>query len=430
MSTASSTDGSSRVVAIGPVWPPPSPPCTITASAPQPATFLACLAKPTDGITTTPASLSLAIRSGLGAKRERRHLDAFADEEVDAVDGVAGVGADVDAERLVRGGLHLADGGLQFVERHRGRGQDAEAARVGRRRHQPRPATQPMPVWTTGCSMPISSVSGVRSLAHARDLFVPQRLRVDHVANQLQFFGGGQPRLLGLAESVDLERGVLADLVGIDAGVQRHRAHRVVGAAEVEDAEVRHHPVDVDEPVRRVIGIDFVPTDPGHDVDVVAEDALGVVAHPIAGGMVDRVAGRTPHAEHLPARVLKGSERRQVLVAVPVDLVCAHHHVSAAPRQRLEDATERHPAFDRSCGAERGRIGEEPGLAVGEQDVGGERQACQSRADRHHVGHRADHDLTRVAEQLGTRDGTDLCAGYGDHFIASCASANSRTAAW
>ena len=27
------------------------------------------------------------------------------------------------------------------------------------------PATQPMPVWTTGCSMPTSSVSGVRSLA-------------------------------------------------------------------------------------------------------------------------------------------------------------------------------------------------------------------------------------------------------------------------
>jgi hypothetical protein len=39
----------------------------MTASAPQPATFSACRRAPTDGITTTPASLSRAIRSGRGA---------------------------------------------------------------------------------------------------------------------------------------------------------------------------------------------------------------------------------------------------------------------------------------------------------------------------------------------------------------------------
>ena len=33
--TASSTEGSSKVVATGPVCPLPSPPCTIIASAPQ-----------------------------------------------------------------------------------------------------------------------------------------------------------------------------------------------------------------------------------------------------------------------------------------------------------------------------------------------------------------------------------------------------------
>ena len=89
------------MVATGPVCPPPSPPCTITASAPQPATFLACLAAPTDGMTTTPASLSLAISSGFGASAKDATLTPFADQQVDALVGVAGVGADVDAERLV-----------------------------------------------------------------------------------------------------------------------------------------------------------------------------------------------------------------------------------------------------------------------------------------------------------------------------------------
>ena len=39
----------------------------MTASAPQAATFSACRRAPTEGITTTPASLSRAIRSRLGA---------------------------------------------------------------------------------------------------------------------------------------------------------------------------------------------------------------------------------------------------------------------------------------------------------------------------------------------------------------------------
>ncbi len=67
MPTASTTWGSSSVVAIGPVCPPPSPPWTITASAPQAATFSACRRAPTDGITTTPASFSRAISSRRGA---------------------------------------------------------------------------------------------------------------------------------------------------------------------------------------------------------------------------------------------------------------------------------------------------------------------------------------------------------------------------
>jgi hypothetical protein len=74
----------------------------------------------------------------LGRQRERRHLDALTNQQVDAVNCVACVGADVDAERLVRRCLDLGDRGLQFVERHGRRRQDAEAACVGGRRHQPR----------------------------------------------------------------------------------------------------------------------------------------------------------------------------------------------------------------------------------------------------------------------------------------------------
>ena len=187
MSTASSTDGSSSVVATGPVWPPPSPPWTITASAPQPATFFACLAAPTDGITTTPASLSFAIRSGFGASANDATLHALADQQIDAIDRIARVGADVDAERLVRRGLHLADRGLQLVERHGCRRQDAQAAGVGCRRHQPRTRHPAHP--GLHHRMFDTDQFGQRSAQPASVMpyfLVPQRLRIDHLADQLQ----------------------------------------------------------------------------------------------------------------------------------------------------------------------------------------------------------------------------------------------------
>ncbi len=85
MSTASSTVGSSSVVGIGPVWPPPSPPWTMTASAPQAATFFACFAAPIDGITTMPCSLSFAISSGFGARANEATLTPYVDEKLAAV---------------------------------------------------------------------------------------------------------------------------------------------------------------------------------------------------------------------------------------------------------------------------------------------------------------------------------------------------------
>jgi hypothetical protein len=68
MSTASTTWGRSTVVGTLPVCPPASPPCTITASAPQAATFSACRRAPIEGMQTRPASLSCFISFSLGAR--------------------------------------------------------------------------------------------------------------------------------------------------------------------------------------------------------------------------------------------------------------------------------------------------------------------------------------------------------------------------
>ena len=161
----------------------------------------------------------------LRRQRERRHLDALADQQVDPVDGVAGVGADVDAERLVRRGLHLGDRGLQFVERHRRRREDAEAACVGGRRHQPGTG-HPAHAGLDDRMLDTDQLGQRRAeptrRRHDRIFLVPQRLRVDHLAKQLQLVGGGQPRLLRLVQPVHLEGGVLANLFRLDAGMQRH----------------------------------------------------------------------------------------------------------------------------------------------------------------------------------------------------------------
>ncbi len=70
-----------------------------------------------------------------------------------------------------------------------------------------------------------------------------------------------------VVQAVHLERGVLGDLLSLDAGVQRQRTHLMVGTVEVEDAEVGHHPEHVDESVRRIVRVDLVPADTGDHVD-------------------------------------------------------------------------------------------------------------------------------------------------------------------
>ena len=296
MSTASSTDGSSSVVATGPVWPPPSPPWTITASAPQPATFLACLAAPTDGITTTPASLSFAIRSGFGASANDATLTPSRISR-----STRSMASPASARMLMPNGLSVAaltlvtavcsSSSVMVADARMPRPPALEVADTSRA-----PATQPIPVCTTGCSMPTSSVSGVRSLLILYFL-VPQRLRVDDLADQLLLVSVGSRVGSAASRPCTSNEVFSADLVGFNTWMQRDRPHLVVRAVEVEHSEVGHHPVHVDEPVRRVVRIDLVPTDSGHDVDRIAEHPLGVVADPVAGGVVDGVARapRTPN---------------------------------------------------------------------------------------------------------------------------------------
>ncbi len=81
MSTASTTWGSSSVVATEPVWPPPSPPCTITASTPHAATFSAWRRAPIDGTTRDARVLQRLDLAFVRRERERRDLHLFPDQQ-------------------------------------------------------------------------------------------------------------------------------------------------------------------------------------------------------------------------------------------------------------------------------------------------------------------------------------------------------------
>src|SRR3984957_16814592 len=254
MLTASRTEGSSSVVAIGPVCPPPSPPWTITASAPQEATLRACLARPTDGMTTEPASFSLLINSCLGANANDATLTPSR-----IIRSTRSPASPASARMLTPNGLSgaawtfpIATASSSSVMVAEARIPSPPALEVAATRRAP--ATQPIPVCTTGCSMPISSVNGVRSFISTADdaegseeeeaeqsrayLSVAQCFRVDDLADQSQLVVGRQPGLVRAVKAVYVERGVLADLVGRDAGVQRQRPHCAVRPTEVEHAKV------------------------------------------------------------------------------------------------------------------------------------------------------------------------------------------------
>src|SRR4029453_11256970 len=219
----------------------------------------------------------------------------------------------------------------------------------GRRRwRSPTPAAHPPPS-PSRSAPPDARYRPARSAVYAACSYsyflVPQRLRVDHLAQQLQLVSGGKPRLPDLVQIVHRERGVLCYLFRCDARMQRHRPHLMIRPVEVEDPEIGHHLVHIDKAVRRVVTIDLVPADARHDVERIAEHPLGVVADPVARRVIDRVAWRAADTEHLPGRVLQRPERREVLIAETVNLIGPHDHMTTPPRQRLEDPAERHPTF-------------------------------------------------------------------------------------
>ena len=150
-----------------------------------PRRHLARVLGETDGRNHHGAGLfELADQFLLGRQRERRDLHAFADHQIHPVGGVAGVGADVHAERLVGGCFDLPDRDGQLVERHGRRSEDAEPARVGCRRDQPR-AGHPS---HTGLDDRVFDADqlGERctQLHHDSDLAIAQRFRVDDLADQ------------------------------------------------------------------------------------------------------------------------------------------------------------------------------------------------------------------------------------------------------
>src|ERR1700712_1253590 len=145
------------------------------------------------------------------------------------------------------------------------------------------PATQPMPVCTTGWRTPARSVSGVRiswSITSGH-LALAQLPRVEQLADQHQLAGGGLAGLRHRTLGVDGERRRLLDLLDADTGMHRDELHRVVGTAEVEDAEVADDAVHAVEAGGARSGrLGACATDARDDVDLLDEDPRGMLGHP------------------------------------------------------------------------------------------------------------------------------------------------------
>src|SRR6195952_1662052 len=445
MSTASSTVGRSNVVGTVPVWPPPSPPWIITASAPQAATFSACRAAPTLGITTMPWSLSFAISSCFGASaNEATFTPCLISRSTRWGASPASARRFTPNGRSVRlftSAMAWSSSSKVMVAEARIPSPPALAVPLTRRG----PATQPMPVCTTGWRTPASSVSGVRGSCSITggDLTLAQLLRVEHLPDQHQLAGGGVAGLgqVALGEA-DLEGRGLLHLLDAHAGVHRDEPHRVAGPAEVEDAEVADDPVHAVEPRRcrsRCLGPR--PADTGDDVDLLDEDARGVLGHPVGRLVVHRVARRPADPEKLPLRLLPWADRGDVLVALAIDLGGAHHHVAlAVGHDGLEHEPERHPTLDDVLGDPQwGSALQDARLTVGDhqQRVGGVLgQPC---AQGRQQAHRAGHHLAVVGEAVGDRDRAVLRPGgravlggraCRDHVAHEDSFAKAATASW
>ena len=218
-----------------------------------------------------------------------------------------------------------------------------------------------------------------------------------------------------------------------DPGVVRAQPHGALGRLEVEHAEVRDDPGDVVEASgagagRRGPGV----ADPTDHVDLFHEGAHGVVGHPVAGRVVDRVARRAAHADELHLGLGVRADGRDVLVAGAVDLARHHHHVAPARPHDVEDGAVGHVRLADELGRA-GGDGRGPTISAASpsvsDDVGREGALGQPGAEGGDGAERADHDLARVAPDVGAGDDARLGPGHAGSLHAGPSADRSATCA-
>src|SRR5580700_963695 len=353
-STASTTWGTSRLVGTAPTCPPPSAPVAITASMPQAATFSACLRAPTEAIATTPASRSLPTNSCVGACANEATGTCSA-----TISLTCSAASAASARRFTPNGAPVRSLTF-FIALRNSVGLIVAAARMPSPPAAETadvslgPDTYPIPVATMGQEMPSSSVSlvrinlcpGVPPGAGSRQLPVAEPARVEPAPDQGQLTLRREPGYRDLAGDGQREPGGRGDVAGRHARMDRADPHAVVRRREVKHRQVGHDDPQFVEP-----GLDRpergrpVVTDAADHVGPLHEDPARVPGHPVADRVVDRVARGAAHAKQLGLRAGVVADTGDVLVAEPVELRGAHHHVPQPGRQHREHVAVGQPAL-------------------------------------------------------------------------------------
>ena len=257
----------------------------MTMSAPQAATFSACRAAPTLGITTMPWSLSLAISSCFGASAK----DATFTPCLISRSTRSGA-SPASARRLTPNGWsvrpftsRIACSSSSYVIVALARMPSPPA--FGGAGDQPRAGDPAHAGLHDGVAHTgqLGQRRGDQLLDHdaVPRACVAQALRVEHLADQDELLRRGSPRLRDVVADLDLAAAGRTHLVDGHARVDRAQPQRVAGAAEVEHRQVGHDPVDVVEAQRGRPGrLRPRRPDAGDHVDLLDEHAGAVLAAP------------------------------------------------------------------------------------------------------------------------------------------------------
>ena len=159
----------------------------------------------------------------------------------------------------------------------------------GRRRPAGGPATQPMPVCTSGWRTPTRSVSGVRSAGRSSRTSRSRAVRVEHLADQRAVRPRSAPGCAARRPATQREAGGLRTCRPSRPGGPSAAAS-AVRRGEVEYREVGDDTPELVEARRGRAGRRrAVVADAAHHVDPVDEDPRGVPRHPVARRVVQRV---------------------------------------------------------------------------------------------------------------------------------------------